>query len=300
MQHNLCFGSRHVGCADGLFTNSDTYTVGAHPFFWTRDNEQACNKYAVPPAYLASAAKEIQDNVKRMQPHPSIVLWAGNNEDEKDMKSAAGATPPNPESPAYITAYSLLTFETALGNVSALDDTRPLSGSSPSDGNETAAHPFSWDHQSEFYGDVHNYLYDVDNWDSTVFKSPRFMSEFGLQSWPSAITMSKVFPPTDWDFTSVRRRLCFWLGGLCACWFTSGWKQVTWCWCCLRLDDGVHRSHATEWCPLYLTIPRPPPPQHTRTRARARAGAVRKPEPSSRRTGRDGACLCMPVVAVQC
>ena len=31
-------------------------------------------------------------------------------------------------------------------------------------GNETAARPFSWDHQSEFYGDVHCYLYDVDNW----------------------------------------------------------------------------------------------------------------------------------------
>lgn len=45
----------------------------------------ACAEYAVPPAYLQSAEKEIQDNVKRMQAHPSIVLWAGNNEDEHDM-----------------------------------------------------------------------------------------------------------------------------------------------------------------------------------------------------------------------
>lgn len=52
----------------------------------------------------------------------------------------------------------MLTFLTELNNISAIDGTRPLSGSSPSDGNETAARPFSWDHQSEFYGDVHNYL----------------------------------------------------------------------------------------------------------------------------------------------
>ena len=34
----------------------------------------------------------------------------------------------------------------------------------------------------------------MDNWDTTVFKRPRFMSEFGLQSWPSASTLSKFFP----------------------------------------------------------------------------------------------------------
>eukprot|EP01046_Picozoa_sp_COSAG06_P056750 COSAG06_NODE_10840_length_1608_cov_2.890451_2_plen_142_part_00 len=107
-------------------------------------------------------------------------------------------------SPAYLEAYSLLTFQTALANVTSIDTSRPTSGSSPSDGaenmkrpfsrhfhiqlrsfcqdrlgadirkrrekealsagNETAARPFSWDHQSEFYGDVHCYLYDVDNW----------------------------------------------------------------------------------------------------------------------------------------
>ena len=75
--------------------------------------------------------------------------------------------------PPYIEAYSLLTFQTALANVSAIDTSRPTTGSSPSDGNETAAKPFSWDHQSEFYGDVHCYLYDVDNWDTKMYKRPR-------------------------------------------------------------------------------------------------------------------------------
>ena len=34
----------------------------------------ACAQYAVTPEYLASAAKEVQDNVRRMQSHPSIAL----------------------------------------------------------------------------------------------------------------------------------------------------------------------------------------------------------------------------------
>ena len=61
--------------------------------------------------------------------------------------------PKGDTSPEYVRAYSLLTFETGLGNVSALDTSRPLSGSSPSDGNETAQHPFSWylRHAADYY-----------------------------------------------------------------------------------------------------------------------------------------------------
>ena len=44
---------------------------------------------------------------------------------------------------------------------------------------------------------MHCYLYDVDNWDVTAYKRPRFMSEFGLQSWPSALTMGQVLLSAD-------------------------------------------------------------------------------------------------------
>lgn len=157
---------------------------------------------AIPDSFLQSAAKEVQDNVRRLQFHPSIAIWAGNNEDEHDMYMADKRLPPNGMTPADIAAYSELTFRTELANISAIDTSRPLSGSSPSDGNETAEHPWSWNHQSEFYGDVHCYLYDSDNWDFTSYKRPRFMSEFGLQSWPSALTMSEVFPTSEWSYDS--------------------------------------------------------------------------------------------------
>ena len=145
----------------------------------------ACADYAVPDAFLKSVAKEVVDQTRRLQRRPSIVLWAGNNENENKK----------PSDTTNVKAYSDLYFRTVLANISALDGSRPLTGSSPSNGNETAAAPFAWDDQSEFYGDVHCYLYDVDNWDVTAFKRPRFMSEFGLQSWPSALTLAGVFPP---------------------------------------------------------------------------------------------------------
>lgn len=173
---------------DSFYDLADEYGI----MVW-EDMMWACAQYAVPDSYLRSAAKEVQDNVRRMQRHPSIVLWAGNNENEKDLNAASLKE----EAP-----YSALYFATVLANISSLDQSRPMTASSPSNGNETADHPFSINHQSEFYGDVHSYLYGADSWDPSVFKRPRFMSEFGLQSWPSAITLKDTFPPDQWSFSS--------------------------------------------------------------------------------------------------
>lgn len=41
----------------------------------------ACANYPAYPAYLASVEKEARQNVGRLRNHPSLVIWAGNNED---------------------------------------------------------------------------------------------------------------------------------------------------------------------------------------------------------------------------
>ncbi|KAF2654828.1 glycoside hydrolase family 2 protein [Lophiostoma macrostomum CBS 122681] len=41
----------------------------------------ACANYPAYPAYLASVEEEARQNVRRLRNHPSIVIWAGNNED---------------------------------------------------------------------------------------------------------------------------------------------------------------------------------------------------------------------------
>lgn len=42
----------------------------------------ACAMYPVFPAFLHSISVEIEQNIRRIQHHPSILLWAGNNENE--------------------------------------------------------------------------------------------------------------------------------------------------------------------------------------------------------------------------
>lgn len=40
-----------------------------------------CGNYPVYPAFLASVELEARQNVRRLRTHPSVVVWAGNNED---------------------------------------------------------------------------------------------------------------------------------------------------------------------------------------------------------------------------
>ena len=145
-------------------------------------------QYWVEETYLASSKKEVIDQVRRIQHHPSIALWAGNNENSAYCSK-------EPES------YSKLYFHTILDNVANLDPSRPRVVSSPSNGDETEDKPCS-NGYDPFQGDVHSYLYSIDCWDITKYATSRFMSEFGLQSWPSFSTMSQYLPEDEWFFTS--------------------------------------------------------------------------------------------------
>ena len=149
----------------------------------------ACNTYWVLPSYLQSSAKEVIDNVRRMQYHPSIAIWAGNNENVCSAGTNAA------------TYYSELYFGTILDNIAPLDNTRPMVVSSPSFGNETEEAPCG-DSYSLYYGDLHSYLYSADCWNVSVYMRPRFMSEFGLQSWPSYATLKEYFPSSQQNWTS--------------------------------------------------------------------------------------------------
>ncbi|ETO31067.1 hypothetical protein RFI_06054 [Reticulomyxa filosa] len=164
----------------------------------------ACANYWVRPEYLQSSAKEVRDNVRRLQYHPSIVIWAGNNENSCTANTSG-------EEP-----YRQLYFGTILNNITSLDNTRPTVASSPSNGDETEQNPCSNNPQNPFYGDVHSfrfcfffcffqslYLYDIDCWNVSLYVRPRFMSEFGLQSWPSFITIKKYFPVDQLSWNSA-------------------------------------------------------------------------------------------------
>jgi len=155
-------------------------------------------EYQVNPSFLASVTAEMHYNARRMQPHPSIALYAGNNEIE-------GAYSPGSPDTKY---YGELFFGTVLPAVLSVDTSRPTQGSSPSNGNETLAHPVAANVRDPFYGDDHKYLYTEDPFDVRIYDRPRFMSEFGLQSWPELETMQRFLDPDQLYYYSpqmVRR-----------------------------------------------------------------------------------------------
>ena len=41
----------------------------------------ACGSYPTYPSFLESVEKEVRQNLRRLRSHPSLIIWAGNNED---------------------------------------------------------------------------------------------------------------------------------------------------------------------------------------------------------------------------
>lgn len=46
----------------------------------------ACSMYPTTTLFLKSVKEEVKTQVSRLQHHPSILLWAGNNENEAALR----------------------------------------------------------------------------------------------------------------------------------------------------------------------------------------------------------------------
>ena len=46
----------------------------------------ACSMYQADDSFLNMVADEVKQQVRRLQSHPSILVWAGNNENEAALK----------------------------------------------------------------------------------------------------------------------------------------------------------------------------------------------------------------------
>ncbi|CAH1390501.1 unnamed protein product [Nezara viridula] len=163
----------------------------------------ACSMYPTYDEYLSSVKVEIEQQVQRLQHHPSLAVWAGNNENEGALMDNWYGTSSNFE--RYIGDYVKLYVETIKPIVLGIDETRPYFISSPSSniGNYTS-HP-----GSPFYGDVHYYNYDGNGWDPRIYPNPRFASEYGSYSLPSYECLKPALPPnqTYWGSQYVERRI---------------------------------------------------------------------------------------------
>ncbi|XP_012940722.1 beta-mannosidase [Aplysia californica] len=152
--------------------------------------------YPTYDAFLKSVATEIRQQIQRLKHHPSIILWAGNNENEKGLRQNWFKTQENYT--LYYNDYVKLYVTTIKPIVNGEDDSREYAVSSPSNGKESEKEGYvAKDPGSELYGDIHYYDYAADQWDPTVFRIPRMASEYGIQAWCNNESLSGVFAPGD-------------------------------------------------------------------------------------------------------
>ncbi|CAH2094683.1 unnamed protein product [Euphydryas editha] len=148
----------------------------------------ACSMYPADPEFLENVKAEIEYNVLRLQHHPSIAVWAGNNENEVALRGNWYSTQSQFEK--YKKEYIKLYVDTIKPIVEGIDPGRRYLVSSPSNGRKSeqdgyiAKNPYDPN-----YGDTHYYNYLADNWDQNIYPQTRFASEYGFQSLPSIKTM---------------------------------------------------------------------------------------------------------------
>ncbi|KAI9824629.1 MAG: hypothetical protein M1832_001719 [Thelocarpon impressellum] len=147
----------------------------------------ACGNYPAHPAFLASVRREAVANVKALRHHPSIVIWAGNNEDYQ-IQEVEGLTydkgDMDPESWLRGSFPARYVYEKILVDVTRdmVPDTFYHFGS-PWGGSDTRD-PTSGDiHQWNVWHENQTPYQDYD------MLSGRFVTEFGMQAFPDIRTI---------------------------------------------------------------------------------------------------------------
>jgi len=154
----------------------------------------ACSMYPGDRPFLDNVRAEAVDNVKRLRNHPSIVIWCGNNEIETAWQHWGWKQ----NLPASLWDDYKKIFHGVLPEVVAeYDPARPYWPSSPSSNLED-------DPDSQKMGDVHYWQVWHAAAPFTEYEKqhPRFMSEYGFQSFPSIETVNAYTVPSDHDIQS--------------------------------------------------------------------------------------------------
>jgi beta-mannosidase len=154
----------------------------------------ACSMYPGDQAFLENVRREAIDNVKRLRNHPSIVIWVGNNEIESAWKHWGWKD----HLPASLWDDYLKIFHGVLPEVcGSMDPSRPYWPSSPSSNLED-------DPDSQRMGDLHYWQVWHASMPFSEYEKqhPRFMSEYGFQSFPQLETVNSYTVQADHDIQS--------------------------------------------------------------------------------------------------
>ncbi|GAB1218543.1 hypothetical protein ATERTT37_007802 [Aspergillus terreus] len=151
----------------------------------------ACASYPVYPSFLASIEEEARQNIRRFRSHPSVVIWAGNNEDYQVLERYKLEYDPednDPESWRKSTFPARYTYEYLLPKwIQEEDPSKIYHPGSPWGDRKHSADPT--------VGDIHQW----DIWHGQMRKyqdcadlAGRFISEFGMEAYPHLETIRRV------------------------------------------------------------------------------------------------------------
>ncbi|KAG6009432.1 hypothetical protein E4U21_002347 [Claviceps maximensis] len=181
--------------------------------------------YPVTPEFLENCRQEAVYQVRRINHHPSLALWAGGNELENlELKMAKELAPE--AFPRYLNEYETLFLHTLLPAVygnsrsityipsSTTNGYQSLNLSNPipvvqrydNTGNKSNNDNNIDDltEKGSFYGDTDHYNYDSRlAFDQSTYPVGRFANEFGYHSMPSLSTWREAIPEQDLHFNSL-------------------------------------------------------------------------------------------------
>lgn len=178
--------------SDGFYEHCDRTGL----MIW-QDFMFACATYPATPDFMANVESEARAQVRRLRGHPSLAIWCGNNEN----LGAIGWYEESKDNLArYIVDYDRLN-EGVLGRAAKeLDPERPWWPSSPSAG--PGNYGDNW--HADGAGDMHYWSvwHEGKPFAAYLEVRPRFCSEFGFQSLPSARTAAEFATPSQRNVTS--------------------------------------------------------------------------------------------------
>jgi beta-mannosidase len=167
----------------------------------------SCTMYPDDEKMFASIEQEAQDNIVRLRNHPCIALWCGNNEIELAWAPWSGSigggwgwkrryTEPQRESLWH--AYDTVFHNILPQAVERLTRENNYWPSSPSPGYGIANKPLNRTGDMHYW-DVWHGRKPFESYNDNI---PRFMSEYGFQSFPEFATVKSFTLPEDWDINS--------------------------------------------------------------------------------------------------
>ncbi|KAL1889265.1 hypothetical protein Sste5346_009020 [Sporothrix stenoceras] len=179
----------------------------------------ACASYpANDPKFLQSVEKEARQNIGRLQRHPSLVMWAGNNEDyqiKEHYDLGYDSTSRNPQSWLESKFPARYIYEELLPNlVSEYYGAREGYQAVPYQPGSPYGDPRSTTLKVDpSIGDVHQWNVwhgTMEHYQKYATMGGRFVSEFGMQAYPHHDTLRRNISGED----SSDRRSQLWPGSL--------------------------------------------------------------------------------------